>query len=318
MTAQNPAFCIQADAHSAELFRRAVTSLMGGVTNTTPGGVVATTDLAVTAGSGNSVNVATGEVWIPGSSASHMGAFYGYNDATVNLGITPNASNPLYAIITASVNDQAYTGNPGVTNNTWNLLVTQGTPAPSPSVPSTPSNSILLAQVLVPANAASSASYTITDKRVLANIGNSNGMPMRGNPAATLGAGIITAIPTGVGLTAIDTSSSVYLRGGMLNATGANGLQVPVTGVYAVSGACTFNTSGTGVFTVQINGNGSKVSSVQANLGGAAPGLGVPERHVLLTAGTNLQLLASQTTGGTVNNYADTTLVWLTAHLVSV
>ena len=97
MAAQNPAFCIQADAHSAELFRRAVGTLIGGNTLGTPGGCIAPADLAVTAGSGNSVSVATGECWIPGSSASHMGAYYGYNDATVNLGVTPNASNPLYA-----------------------------------------------------------------------------------------------------------------------------------------------------------------------------------------------------------------------------
>lgn len=177
MAAENPPMAIQADSHSAEVVRRSITSLLGGVTAGTPGGIVNVADLAVTAGSGNSLNVAPGEVWIPGNSQAHMGAYYGYNDGIVNLGVTPNGSNPLYAIVTASVNDQAYTGNPGVANNTWNLLLTQGTAAPSPTVPATPANSLLLATVLVPAAASSSAAYTITDNRV----------PVRITPSMTPG-----------------------------------------------------------------------------------------------------------------------------------
>jgi len=230
MASENPPFAIQADSHSSELFRRAICSLTGGVTNGTPGGVVAPADLAVTAGSGNSVNVAAGEVWVPGSSASHMGAYYGYNDAVVNIGTTPNASNPMYYIITATVNDQAYTGNDSsVTNNTWNVLATAGTPAPSPSVPATPANSLLLATVLVPASASSSSSYTIVDKRVFVGMPNAN----RNNPAGIIVQTAASAV--GVGYTQVTFGAATpVLKGGMTWTPSA--FTVPVAGLYSVAG----------------------------------------------------------------------------------
>ena len=311
MAAQNPAFCIQADAHSAELFRRAVGTLIGGNTLGTPGGCIAPADLAVTAGSGNSVSVATGECWIPGSSASHMGAYYGYNDATVNLGVTPNASNPLYAIVTASVNDQAYTGNPGVTNNTWNLLLTQGTAAPSPTVPSTPANSLLIAQILVPANAASSAAYTITDKRVFVGMPNA----LRNNPCGRLYGAGGQAMNTGVNAT-ITLASTSFLRGGM-TASGGNSLVVPVAGLYQVEGAVTYSGS-SGILSVQLQVAGATVSNAQVPLASAATTV-VATDIVQCTAGQAISISAVQTSGSNGSTYAGgSPYTFLSASLVSI
>lgn len=108
------------------------------------------------------VNVDSGHCSIV-SSYSLGGVYVGYNDAAVILTITAaDGSNPRIDLIVATVNDQAYAG---VTNNITFQVIT-GTPAGSPTVPSTPTNSIALAQIAVAAGATSVTSGNITDVRV--------------------------------------------------------------------------------------------------------------------------------------------------------
>jgi hypothetical protein len=219
MTVQT-AYVIQADSYSAQNFRNAINSLLGpaarGLSGGT-GGVVNTGDLAVTAGSGNSVNVAEGECWVGANQGSAQGLYYCYNDATVNLGITPSVSTIIYAIITMSVNDQAYSGNPGVPSNTAGLMVTQGT-----SPPATPANSLLLASISVPISASSSAAYTITDERVSS----------QANPAGRMYAETTaTSIPDST-VTNILHMVTDFALGGVEISSSA--ITVPVAGIYRV------------------------------------------------------------------------------------
>jgi hypothetical protein len=311
VTAENPPYGVQADSHSAELFRRAISTLFGGVGGNN-GGIVAPGDLLVSAGSGNSLNVAAGEIWIPGSSASHMGAYYGYNDAPVTVGVTPDGSNPLYAIVTASVNDQAYTGNPSVTNNTWNLLVTQGTAAPSPSVPATPANSLLLATVLVPAGAPSSASYTIADDRIV------SGISLAGQPAGRIYATVQTVVAT-VTWAQIALAATDFLRGGMTVAS--NSLIIPATGIYSVSVGLGWQSGGGAIQTnrcsTAIRKNGTEMrhwEMMNTAATFAAPG-GCD--LVPCIAGDALELYGYQSASGGMGSNPGSVNTFLSAALVS-
>lgn len=132
-------------------------------------GIVAPTDLAVTAQSGaNSVNVAKGACWVVGDTNADLQPNYRcFNDAIVNLGISPDATQARRVRIVGQVTDQGFAG----TGRVWALQALHGTPAASPVLPAEPASAISLADVLVPAAAASSAAYTFTDLRSRATIG---------------------------------------------------------------------------------------------------------------------------------------------------
>lgn len=124
--------------------------------------------LQVSAGSGNSVNIGAGYCWIVGDTDSVRQPTYRcINDAVVNRGITPDGSNPRRVLVVAQITDEAFAG----TGRKWEILAIHGTPAASPVVPAVPASAIPLAEILVPAGAASSAGYTITDRRAFAKIG---------------------------------------------------------------------------------------------------------------------------------------------------
>lgn len=117
--------------------------------------------LAVTPGSGLTVNVASGYCVVPSSSGNSYGA-YQCSAMTATSGLTiatPDSVNPRVDLVCATVVDG------GTSASYWELQVVTGTPAASPAAPATPSNSIPLAQVSVPANATSIASSGVTDAR---------------------------------------------------------------------------------------------------------------------------------------------------------
>lgn len=131
-------------------------------------GVVGSGDLVVSAGAGNSVNIAAGSAWVLGDTNTALQPNYRvYNDAVVNLGISPDPTNPRRVLVGAQITDQGFAGS----GRLWALSAIHGTPAGSPVVPATPASFLPLANVLVPAAAASSAAYTITDLRSRAVIG---------------------------------------------------------------------------------------------------------------------------------------------------
>jgi hypothetical protein len=164
---QSPPYALQnSAAHSAALFRQAGYSPWIG------GGPIGIGDLVVTAqGTPNmSVAVAAGRAWIPGSQVANVSGgtfstqagYFALNDgpATVTIS-TANATNPRIDLVYIAVQDSFYSGS----NNATVLGVVTGTPAASPVAPAAPSNSLVLAQVAVAANATSITSGNITAAR---------------------------------------------------------------------------------------------------------------------------------------------------------
>lgn len=93
-----------------------------------------------------SVDVTSGSAFIKGTENTHQGLYAVYNDATKNLIIgTADPSLARIDIVIGRVRDSFYSG---ATNN-WTLEVVQGTPSGSPTPPTVPANSVVLAQVTV-------------------------------------------------------------------------------------------------------------------------------------------------------------------------
>lgn len=156
------------------------------------------------------------------SDFTSQGAYCFYNDGTVTLDIaTADPSNPRIDIICASVEDAQYQG----PNNQPVLQVVTGTPAATPSAPSAPATSVVLAQISVPAGATSITSGDITDERPTPV---SMVQPPYGvfyNPSS--GVTIPTATAQQVLLA---TSISGNGMGGA-----SNNMVVPIAGIYACS-----------------------------------------------------------------------------------
>lgn len=225
-----------------------------------------------------SVNVAAGQVWIPGQSSANQGMYYALNDATVNLAIAAaDPSHPRIDVVYASVQDAAYAG----ATNLWVLGVQTGTPAPSPSPPAIPVSSIALANVAVAANATSITSGNITDQRVLAQ--SATGFSTRNTPAGRIS--ISSGFTTTAGSWVLNNllGTTTYLLGGMTAGSGL--LTVPVAGVYACTS--TFRTD-----------SGLPLTSLGAGIWHAGSLYGGNN--------SNLYATAPSASGGTGVTYADT------------
>ena len=130
-------------------------------------GVINSGDLAVSANAtpNMSINVASGWAAIVGNYQANMGTYMVFNDATTNLAITAaNGSNPRIDLLVITISDAYYTG----TLNQVTFTVIAGTPSGSPTVPSTPTNSLALAQIYVGASVTSITNANITNYGVLA------------------------------------------------------------------------------------------------------------------------------------------------------
>lgn len=129
-------------------------------------GIVGATDLAVTqrgAGANNSVDIAAGTCWVFGDdNPTQQPTYRCYNNATRNLVLTQDATNPRIALIVAHVYDAHFSG----ATYTWALEAILGTPAGSPVAPALPNNCLLLATVTVPAVGGNVTNAQITDNRV--------------------------------------------------------------------------------------------------------------------------------------------------------
>jgi len=162
MALRTPPSWLQNGSHTAENDRLTTTGSLWGVS-----GIVRSADLAVTASSGMNLSVAAGWAAILGTYQTNMGTYMAYNDAAATATITTaDPTNPRIDLVCITVNDAAYSGS----LNSVAINVVAGTPAGSPSVPSTPTNSIALAQVAVAAGATSISSGNITDVRTRARI----------------------------------------------------------------------------------------------------------------------------------------------------
>jgi hypothetical protein len=110
---------------------------------------------------GTSVSPPAGQAW------TTQAMYTAYNDA--NLTLTVAASNPTNPRIDAQyiqVQDAFYSGS----TNTAVAGIVTGTPAPSPTPPAIPSNSLLVAYIAVGANVTSIVSANITQVAALASL----------------------------------------------------------------------------------------------------------------------------------------------------
>lgn len=190
MALHTPPSWLQNASHPAENDRLTTQALWA----TT--GIVAPTSMAVTANTPAAMNVYVADGWavVVGDIQADMGAYVFYNDAPVLLTITTaNSTNPRWDLIVATVNDSYYSGS---TDNVVYQVIA-GTPASSPTVPSTPQNSIALAKVYVAAGATAINTADITDLRVIVT--------------TNLPIGDITGVTAGTGLTGGGTSGAVTL-----------------------------------------------------------------------------------------------------------
>jgi hypothetical protein len=208
MALRTPPSWLQNGSHTAENDRLTTTGSLWGAS-----GVVRSADLAVTAPSGTmTVSVASGWAAILGTYQTNMGTYMAYNDAATTATITTaNPSNPRIDLVCITVNDAAYSGS----LNSVAINVVAGTPAGSPTVPSTPTNSIALAQVAVAAGATSITSGNITDVRVRAQI-----------IEPTISSALSTAVPLRIVLNSGQTANALQVinsSGTVLNGFDASG-----------------------------------------------------------------------------------------------
>lgn len=154
-----PMFLQNATGHPAEDVRRMLWSMMGGRP-----GIIQSGDLAVSQnGTPNmSVNVADGRAFIPGTEATYQGIYHLENRGTLNVAIAASdPTNPRWDLIVAKIQDAIYSG----ATNAASIVAVTGTPAASPADPTIPADCLVLARVVVAANATTITNANITDLR---------------------------------------------------------------------------------------------------------------------------------------------------------
>jgi hypothetical protein len=208
MALRTPPSWLQNGSHTAENDRLTTTGSLWGAS-----GVIRSADLAVTAPGGTmTVSVASGWAAILGTYQTNMGTYMAYNDAAATATITTaDPSNPRIDLVCITVSDAAYSGS----LNQVAINVVAGTPAGSPTVPSTPTNSIALARVAVAAGATSITSGNITDVRVRAQI-----------IEPTISSAATTAVPLRIVLNSGQTANALQVinsSGTVLNGFDASG-----------------------------------------------------------------------------------------------
>lgn len=207
MALRTPPSWLQNGSHTAENDRLTTTGSLWGVS-----GVVRSADLAVTATTGMNLSVAAGWAAILGTYQTNMGTYMAYNDGAATATITTaDPTNPRIDVVCITVSDAAYSGS----LNQVAINVVKGTAASSPTVPSTPTNSIALAQIAVAAGATTISSGNITDVRVRAQI-----------IEPTISSAAASAVPLRVVLNSGQTANALQIlnsSGSVLNGFDASG-----------------------------------------------------------------------------------------------
>jgi hypothetical protein len=162
-------FALQNVPVNADTVRQAIASLLPNGSN----GIVQPGDFTVTQTGTPSmgVSVGVGRAWIEGTDAAHLtgqaygkqGKYFVLNDAPYTVSIaTADNTNPRIDVIYVAVQDAMYAG----ANNQAVIAVATGTPVAGATYPTNaptlPNNSMAIAWVNVPANAASITNSNIT------------------------------------------------------------------------------------------------------------------------------------------------------------
>ena len=160
MAVINPPTWIQAASHPASGYRRLLESITGGQP-----GVMRSTHLLVEDQSSPdmSVKVSEGQVLIDGTENTYQGFYLCDAQGSTDLVVSASdGSNGRRDLVIARVYDVEY----GVAvTNVWALEIVTGTPAATPLLPAVPSNSLVLATILVPAASTTVTQANITDIR---------------------------------------------------------------------------------------------------------------------------------------------------------
>lgn len=223
--------------------------------------------LAVTATTGLTLNVAAGAYVVKGDDVIGQGSFYGRNLApgtTVTLAAAP-ATNSRIDLIVVKVNDAESTGQ--TTNNAAPTVIT-GVTAATPAVPALPGSAIPLAQVLVAAGTSTITSANITDLRTQSG-GASLKIGTTAVPLTTTQRLALTGTQLVVGLLVFDTTvGKLYSYGGSLLGWVAGLLDVQV---FAASGTWTKPAGAALVIAVCFGsgGGGARRNSQAYGLGGS-------------------------------------------------
>jgi len=188
MALRTPPSWLQNGSHPAENDRLTMQAIIAS------SGIIGSSSLAVTQAAvpAMAVQVAGGWGAVVGDFTTNMGVYQFFNDAATQLTVTTaNPSNPRIDRVVVTILDAYYSGS----SNTVTFQVIAGTPAGSPTAPSTPQNSISLATIAVAAGATSITNANITDTRV--------------DVTTNLPVGDITNVTAGTGLSGGGSSGSV-------------------------------------------------------------------------------------------------------------
>lgn len=240
MAVETPPSFTQANTFGAEQTRRTIGSLLqrGASIGSVIGGLVGLGDCLLTPpGSGMTVNIAPGEVWVPGSSAATQSGYYCRVSSSTSLSIaTSSPSNPRIDRISAIVTDAAYSG----ATNTFAVAVQTGTATAGATlanlngVAAAPASSYTLGYVLVPTSATNIVSADILNA-----------------------ASLLSTSPSPLSLQLVSSSVTVA-DGQALVVNGSSAVTVtlpsPVLGAYL--SITSFTTGGTTVSGVNIFGYG--------------------------------------------------------------
>jgi hypothetical protein len=300
MAVESPPFANQSQSYGAEQTRRAITSLLArgasASVGSIAGGLIGPADLTIAAGGGMSVNVGTGECWVPGSQGATQGGYYGRVASSTNLAVAAaNASNPRIDSVSATVTDSAYSG----TGNTFAVQVNTGSPTAGATLanlsgaPGLPANSLLIGYVLVPAAA---SSIVTADISMTAQVIGSSGSLDKASSAYQQTAQVLGTGWTLVTLTALNGDG----LGHMVNNGSYYVYKVPANGVYLMSGfisaALQNNPQSLGIgFCVSTSNVGGNTPNLQFVQNVTRGGTGGDELSVPLTA------MSPLTAGGYVN-----------------
>lgn len=229
--------------------------------------------LAVTAGSGMAVAVAVGQCYIPAPTDSG-GQYLMTLDTGGSLTLAAaDPSNPRVDLIVAQVVDV------GSSSTTYAVVPITGTPGASPPAPATPTTSIALAQVLIPAGSTSITSGQITDLRQwtvalggIVPVANSAAYPANGasDYMHNIATGRLLRYVAGVGAGAPRVASFA-----------------PVT--TTVSGSVACSTGGTTIASVTVTVDGQSEVEIRATWAGihmATPVVDAQLTHAILLDGS--------------------------------
>lgn len=172
MTVQNPPGFLQnaGATHTAEQMRNHFGGLLAAslpANNLVPRGGVSPSrgnllQVIQTGSPSMAVLVRSGVGYVPGTEGSKQGVYIVMNDADLTVSIAAaHATLARIDLIVFKVEDTAYSG----AVNASSIVAITGTPAGSPSIPTAPNNSIILAQISVVALDTSITNGEITDRR---------------------------------------------------------------------------------------------------------------------------------------------------------